>query len=552
MAGAGLVFTFSWLFRFNDPGGSFAGLTDDHFFYLVRGWQILFGDLPVRDFVDHGAPLYYYLGAAVQLVFGRGTLSEVAFSVTMLAMAAALTFWLASRAGGSIAAGLLAAAFHVWLEPRFYNYPKVLVYALAIPVLWRFAERPGAWPRFWLALITAIGFLLRHDHAVFVAGAFGALLLLLTGMPWRDRLRHALLYGATVLALVAPYLFFIQLNGGLLAYFHDASAWAARDRERAPVVWPGLFDNPGTGGIASVRANLVAWMFYTELALPFVAFGVLALSRDAFRPGWPRAVAKIGTVAALALILNAGFLRSPLAARLADPSVPHAILIAWLAATLVRMFSPTIAWRASIRHPAMARALVAALAAPIAFVAGIALTQDVGERLDKAGLTERPGKAFERAESTARTLRAEWRTAAAGHSDDRADLLNLSAYVSACTAPGDRIFVQAYMPQVLALARRGFAGGHADLRPGFFTSREAQARTLERLQAQSVPLLLMETGDAYRNFRRSFPLITPYLDERYELAGTRVFDNRFGVQLFVRTDLVPVRRYEPFGWPCFR
>ncbi len=60
------IFVASWLFRFNDPGGSFAGLTDDHFFYVVRGWQILFGDLPVRDFVDHGAPLYYYVSAAVQ------------------------------------------------------------------------------------------------------------------------------------------------------------------------------------------------------------------------------------------------------------------------------------------------------------------------------------------------------------------------------------------------------------------------------------------------------------------------------------------------------
>jgi hypothetical protein len=67
-ATAATVFGFVWLLRFNDPGGSFAGLTDDHFFYLIRGWQILFGDLPVRDFVDHGAPLYYYVGAAVQMV----------------------------------------------------------------------------------------------------------------------------------------------------------------------------------------------------------------------------------------------------------------------------------------------------------------------------------------------------------------------------------------------------------------------------------------------------------------------------------------------------
>ena len=76
LATATVVFEFSWLFRFNDPGGAFAGVTDDHFFYVVRGWQILFGDLPVRDFVDHGAPLYYYLAAAVQW-FERGTVAEI-------------------------------------------------------------------------------------------------------------------------------------------------------------------------------------------------------------------------------------------------------------------------------------------------------------------------------------------------------------------------------------------------------------------------------------------------------------------------------------------
>ena len=139
-----LVAVFSWLLRFNDPGGSFAGLTDDHFFYLVRGWQILFGDLPVRDFVDHGAPLFYYIGAAVQVLFGRGTLSELAFCATALAVGAAATFWLSTVASGSILAGLAGVLIHVWLLPRFYNYPKILVYAAAIPLLWWFADRPTA------------------------------------------------------------------------------------------------------------------------------------------------------------------------------------------------------------------------------------------------------------------------------------------------------------------------------------------------------------------------------------------------------------------------
>src|SRR5262245_12304688 len=198
-----VIFVASWLFRFNDPGGGFAGLTDDHFFYVVRGWQILFGDLPVRDFVDHGAPLYYYIAAAVQVLFVRGTLSELAFSTTVLALCAGMTFWIATLASGSMAAGLVGAAFHVLLEPRFYNYPTVLVYVVAIPLLWRLADRPSPWLRTWLAVVTVVGFLLRHDHGVFVALAVGTLILLLR-MSWSERIKQVLLYAATVLLLLAP------------------------------------------------------------------------------------------------------------------------------------------------------------------------------------------------------------------------------------------------------------------------------------------------------------------------------------------------------------
>ena len=138
------IFVFTWLFRFNDPNGGFAGLTDDHFYYLLRGWQILFGELPVRDFVDAGAPLYFYVSAAVQLLFGRGTLSELAFSTTLIALASALTFWLAARASGSICLGVLGALFQILLLPRFYNYPKILVYSAGDPVA--VVVRRPAWP----------------------------------------------------------------------------------------------------------------------------------------------------------------------------------------------------------------------------------------------------------------------------------------------------------------------------------------------------------------------------------------------------------------------
>jgi len=545
-AAAVLVFAFSWLFRFNDPGGSFAGLTDDHFFYLVRAWQILFGDLPVRDYVDHGAPLYYYMGAAVQMLFGRGTLSEVAFAVTLLAAGAALTFWLAARASGSILAGLVGAAFQVLLAPRLYNYPKILVYAVAIPLLWRFADRPDARRRGWLALATAAAFLFRHDHGVFVAIGMCVVLCASGQLSWRERGRHAFWYGVLTLALLAPYFLFIHLNGGLTSYFRDAWTWAARDRERAPAVWPPLFDS------ADPSQNVIAWTYYMELGLPCLAFALLALSPDAFRPDWPRARVKLMTVIALAVVLNAGFLRSPLEARLADPSVPHAILIAWLATVVGRLLAGPAALVAPVRrHTALLHVGVVAAVAPFAFVVASGIRADLVRRLHNASLLEGPREAMERVGEVQEQLRQEWHLESWRARENRPDLVNLALFLNSCTTPDDRVFMQHYAPQVLGLAQRAFGGGHADLRPGFFTTIEAQSLTIERLRRQRVPVVLLETGAAYANFRASFPLVTAYLDDRYTLAGTRVFDGRFGVQLFVRKDASPLRRYEAFGWPCF-
>ncbi len=555
------VFAFSWLFRFNDPGGSFAGLTDDHFFYLVRGWQILFGDLPVRDFVDHGAPGYFYVSAGVQALFGRGTLSELQFANTVLAASAALTFWLAARASGSIVFGLVGAVFHIFLAPRFYNYPKILVYALAIPALWAFADRRDIRRVFLLALVTAAGFMLRHDHGVFVGIGMLTLLLALRQVPWLERLRHAAVYGALVVALLAPYLVFVQMNGGLVSYFESASAWAERDRGRAEVVWPGLLDNPdgvsdaARDGSFVQRARAVysdndtAWLYYTLLALPFVCLLALACGREAFRSDWPAATAKVIVIAVLGIVLNAGFLRQPLAARLADPSVPHAILIAWLGAGVVRAWRRRDVLRTSWqRHPWPARAGLLLLALPVALPVAALLSDDTYRRLDKSALVEGFGKPFERAEYMTGVVRDAWPI---DPSVDQQGSMKLAAYVRACTAPADRVLMTPYLPQVLAMADRAFAGGHADLRAGFFDTEAEELQTLERLRRQSVPLVVFDDGQI-PGFREAFPLITRYLDERYVSAGSRPLDDRTSVTLLVEKGREPQRTWEPLDWPCFQ
>jgi hypothetical protein len=562
-ATAACIFIFTWLLRFNDPNGSFAGLTDDHFFYAVRGWQILYGDIPVRDFVDHGAPLHFYLAGAVQRLFGRGTLSELTFTATMLAGGAALVFWLAVRASGSIAAGLLGTAVHVSLFPRFYNYPKVLVYAAAIPLLWWLADKPSRSPRFWLALATAVAFLFRHDHGVYVAAGVILVLLLAPGLAWTARARHAVLYAVLTIVMLAPYLMFVQLNGGLAAYAAQTASWAARERERTPMEWPGLADYPD--GVSDetqqspgplkpiwiVRDNATAWWYYVELLLPFLVLAVVAVSRDGFRSGWPRARLKMTIVALLGLILNAGFLRTPLDARLADPSVPHAIMIAWLAVAVPTMLRTPVSWAPSILRWRMALGTaLAAVAAAVGFVAVATLSHGFYDRIDNAGLTEGPRRAVQGALSVSRTLRADWELATWQSRNGRSDFMTLARYLNACTSPGARIFVQPYIPQVLALARRAFAGGHADLRPGFFATERDQRLILARLQRQHVPMALLETKESLQNFRASFPLITAHLDEHYGVAGTRVFDGRLGITLLVRNGEHARRRFPELDWPC--
>ena len=560
---AAAVFAFSWVFRFNDPNGGFAGLTDDHFFYLVRGWQILLGELPVRDFVDHGAPLYFYLSAAVQWLLGRGTLSELVFSTTMLALGAALTFWLSARASGSTLLGLLGAAFHVFLMPRFYNYPKVLVYTAAIPLLWWLADRPGARPVAWLAVVTVLGFLLRHDHGAFVAIATLAMLLAPIGIPTAQRVRYALLYGAAVVVLLAPYVLFVQLNGGLQAYVANATDWASKERGRTPVVFPGLFDNPdgvsdaaGSGSpparaLAVIRDNGVAWLYYFELALPLFALAVVAISRNACRGRWNRAGPKIAVVALLGLVLDAGFLRSPLAARLADPSVPLAILIAWLALAVPRLAAGSEWWRPSLASAGIAgRIVLAAVAVAFAAVPAIVLSHGLYDRLENANMVEGLRPITGRATNVMDALRRDWDLETWRNRNDRPELITLAMYLNQCTPPDARVFVQPYVPQVISLARRGFAGGYADLRPGFFDTPEAEFVALQRMRSQNIPVVLLETGDSLENFRESFPLIARYFDENYETAGEHEFDGRLGITLLVKRGAPRGEMFDLLPWPC--
>jgi hypothetical protein len=232
--------------------------------------------------------------------------------------------------------------------------------------------------------------------------------------------------------------------------------------------------------------------------------------------------------------------------------VPLVILIAWLIVAIPRMVMSDVSFQPAwlrVRQPV--RVFVALTGVAIAALFIVLIRGDLYTRLDKASMTERVGKAFERVAIVSNQLRVDWDLRLWAARPERPDLITLSLYINACTEPSDRVLVQSYLPQVLALARRAFGGGHADLRPGFFEFEEAQRLTVERLRQRSVPIILLDTEDSLRSFYRSFPIVTAYIDREYRQAGTHTFDGRFGLTLYVKNDRMPTGTYEPLGWPCF-
>ena len=503
---------------------------------------MLTGELPFRDFVDPGAPLTFAIAALVQVAGGRGTLSEIVFCVTALSLGAGFTWAAARRASGSTAWGLLAVAFQAMLLPRLYNYPKVLVYACAIPVLWAYANKPSTARSLALACVTAVAFLLRHDHGAYVAMAAAAVIVSLPAHGWRFRAKALAVNGGLVLLLLAPYILFLQANGGIALHLQTANSWSQRDRARAPLGYPefSLAPEPPNDDedrrsalTRLVARNSTPWIFYLLVATPLAAAVVLWRARDGLRPHWPLARAKLSAVAVLAALLNAGFLRGNLPVRFADVSVPNAILLAWLGASAFR-------FAAMHRARGAAAAVIAAMASVVTLWCVSLVFYDRPMRLG-----------IQTTRAVIDRIHPTWPLARWSSADDEGPM-RLAHYLNICTEPGERVFMSQYLPQVIALADRPFAGGHGDLRSDFFNTPRHQRLTIERLASQRVPVAIVPPGEEFDGFRRSLPLVANYLTQRFESAGARDLGEGVRVELLVERGRRPVSQYALLDWPCFR
>jgi hypothetical protein len=251
---AGTVAVVSFFYRFNALGGAFGGFTNDHFIHLSRARQILAGELPFRDFSDPGAPLTSGISALVQWLGGHNLFGEALLTIGAISLGAGMTVWLAARVTGRTWPALLVGLLQVGIGPRLYNYPKILLTACGIWLAWRYIDVPRLRRLTALAAAIAVGFLIRHDYAIYL-GALGALTVVLAH---RDRFALAILRTTTLallaLVLVMPFFVFLERSGGVVTYVRQSAQFARADTQRTSFRFP-VLDLRLSAPVASLAAE---------------------------------------------------------------------------------------------------------------------------------------------------------------------------------------------------------------------------------------------------------------------------------------------------------
>jgi hypothetical protein len=436
-------------------------IENDHFVTFTRGLQVLYGDWPVRDFDDPGFPLSYLVSTVTAAIFGPSLFVNVLLCVLLLALTSVLTYLLAFRATGDTVAALVAAAVTMAIYPRLYNATKVIVPVVAIWLAWRYADAPDRRRLVALALWSAVAFLFRHDYLVYVAAGYVVLLVMCHTDAPRELAVRLVGYAALSLLFMAPWLLYVQLFEGLSEYFASALRFVAAEGRRTAT---------GPQPLA----------FYVLTAVPVA--GLMASFRRGRRLGRPHLVAASVMLLALDLV----FLRDVLAARIPDVIAPTAVVAAAVAGYYLS--------QRAMKSVAMIGVIV--------IFAAIAV-----QATRRSDSVSTPLEAVRRIGQITRRLR-----------DVSPDIVPdpsmapLITYLTRCTAPGDRVFVAGFGPEIPALAHRPFAARLPSWLPGYYEDPADVNRALARLRRERLGAAVFLDGTPA--VARSWPALMEAIRDR--------------------------------------
>lgn len=545
-----LLLVFAFQFR------QFDFLLNDHAGYLAMARQVVLGEWPIRDFLDHGTLLHILLSAAVQVAFGHHLLAELLMCAAFIAGGYILTFHLCARISGSRLVGFLLTLSCVFSTPRPYSHPKIFIYPVAIWLVWRYLRRPAVKNIVLLSLWAAVALSLRIDHGVAVLAATLPIVLLRRQVTllWRSAEAGAWFLGTFVLWLT-PFWVYLALSGGILWHFDVILEFGARALSETGVPRLATLNLPA---YAPLRLQNLAVIY--DLYLVVTIGAVLTL-------GW-RAVREIRaerqlngmTLRALSVLL-VWLVSAPMLMRdqfsafdVRQPDVAHivTILAAWLIGGLWwgdRLVDrPSRHARATAsdagRETGQGRSggwtRVPVLAGRSAAVVLLGLFVVTGAHLKggSAGAYDALRVAFRDARQTTDRL--------VGSPPFNALTRNreVARYVYECTTPDDRILATWYAPEIAFAANRRFAGNQWVYLDNFQSSEDRQRGVVRQLGQQSVPLVLFRGNQA--EFGRKWSVLTDHIDRRYARVG--MVDD---VIVYAHRERRPTGRSSVADLPCF-
>jgi hypothetical protein len=518
-----------------------SGLSNDHYMHLAWAQQLLFGELPGRDFVDPGMPLMYTLSAIVQHVW-PGPFSEGVLTCALLAVAASATFLVVTELTGSIAFGVAATLFEIAMEPRLYSYPKILVPAVALLLIQHYLRHPSRLRLAWLAAWTGIAVLFRHDLGVYASAGIGAALLVEHGTNWRRTMNVLMQYAVALVALMSPYVLFVQWSNGIGEHLHEAIEFAKGEAHQR-FITPPAFPFWANGNSTSwSQMDSAVFLFYAAHALAILCLVLLGRSKE--RPTGRQPVAAAGFAMLLMYLLVV--LRHPIDSRIQDVAALLAVTGAWALAESWQRAKTAVS---SGPPPSLVHRFVPLGVAVIVVAGGLVNTwilSAVPTRLKETRVANGVGAikhTIEVAEKTGTVWPWE-RFWPAG------ELPTAVRYLHACTTNRDAVLLTWAAPEYYYFAQRRFGAGHAlFLPPDAFTTGHDQARMLERIRRDRIPVVLINEGRS-DEFAKAYTDVDRYIRDAYVAVGTFKIRDGSLITVAIGRDVKSTGTYDPEGWPC--
>jgi hypothetical protein len=447
------------------------------------------------------------------------------------------------------------------------HFPKLFFYPLAGLMAWRYLEAPGRRLAAMAGGVTALAFLFRHDHGLYVGVAFVATFALARVAVPASRtvpamLREALTYAAVVAIILAPWAVVVQMNEGLLDFVRTRAEWG-----RVWVPPPGSpFDvlrdvNPvrvvqgidSSSWLPQGEQNVI-WLAQVTLLLPMLVLASVGL--ELLARGRHDRLMMPDTCATLLLAGLSLFVMSRLGREesyyIAVLPLSTALGARLLAGPQVKALSPdsgvarmwvTRLWRVGRRSLAVVLLLVTMVAA-FGYLDKDLLS---GNELDELRVIYRqllsspPIDAYQPANETQQVDWAEWQES---NSDARQKIM--MRYMHDCTREGDRLLVTGSTPyHVGYYVERPLAGGQMQWHHQWRSDPPHEEQSLALIRRQSVPFAFSTTDPVLADFK-AYPRIHAYLNDNYvEIEGS-------GGLLLVDQRREPAGRFGRLGWPCLR